>query len=557
MISTGSDLVEDLSQNIDKSYFHISRSRILYLSLLSALLFILLAIAGINDIWQSRLYFSLIGPILSFSAFILFFLWIVYEESKEPGFPLIFEYSVIAGIASIIIAISLNSRAFLIIVTNFIEIDQQELGVVVAIGIVGPLIEEFAKALPIFYLVNAKITRSGSDREQRILNNGKIPIFIGLITGAIFNVLETYWYIFNSGIVFTEFYEWNITALQIVLRAVNPIHMVAAAFSGYGVSLALWSNRGDSIGRNQFSTIFKGFMVAFVIHSLWNTSAILGELFDWPSTVFFGYSIPLANVVLMLVSQILLLLLITQMSKFSSAKCDFCGNWHIPPYEEEDHEFYFEPRTTLIYRIIDMISKKKNKYTCKNCKDKIENNTCRCGASNIFQCPKCKYSVPAYATICWYCQQELIPPFKNVFEYPISNTEKISVGMAFVFAGFYAPSSIVLLIYHLKNSRGYTNTLIISVFYLILAFVYIIMIKWYFTPTRRSIAISLARSLFGMVIIQYALFLIFILSYIKEIATNNEFISIVLVSINIVILLYYAFKVIFDHNPLFHEEGNK
>ena len=46
------------------------------------------------------------------------------------------------------------------------------------------------------------LTRENSDREFRLLQSLRTSVMVGSITGAIFNVLETYWYVWNLGYLF-------------------------------------------------------------------------------------------------------------------------------------------------------------------------------------------------------------------------------------------------------------------------------------------------------------------------------------------------------------------
>ncbi|MHA2100404.1 MAG: PrsW family glutamic-type intramembrane protease, partial [Candidatus Kariarchaeaceae archaeon] len=271
----------------EHSFFPFPKRVLLILSIVCALsLFLLYFLSSDTDansldrdsMLTARTIFFLIGPLLSFTFYLSLLMFLFYKETYRRTFKIIFEYALIGGIVSILFALTLNTRAILLEFVLAIQYDQ-EFGIFVFSAIIAPVIEEIAKAVPVYYLSKGLLTRENSDKEYRLLQNLRTPVLVGSITGAIFNVLETYWYVWNLGYLFDLDSEdrWETVSSQVMIRSLNPLHLFTSAIIGVGVGMTVWSTNRKILLNQDYTTGIQAFLLAVFIHGLWNGSLVLAD----------------------------------------------------------------------------------------------------------------------------------------------------------------------------------------------------------------------------------------------------------------------------------------
>ncbi len=508
-------------------------------------------------ITPSRFVLVLLGPLITFLIYYAIILIFFYEESEKSGFNHVFEYTIAGGILSLLLAITLNSRAFLVFVVSFSTLNLDPRLIMFTIyAVIGPFIEEVAKALPIFFMARGLATIKGTDKTTRILSSGKLPVFVGLTTGALFNLLETYWYIFNVGYIFDlgeRSQGWDIVALQILIRALNPIHLLAAGISGYGISLVLWKERSNNLNFDELKYAFSSLGLAIFIHGLWNGYLTYAEFEEVAVIIVLGSEIPVFNVIFMFVSLIVLGLLIFRVSRFTDETCTYCLNWHSPPYDKEFHNSQFYPKISLWNRFLGAVWNKKTIYTCLSCKSPVVDNKCTgCNAAMVYACSNCNAPIPVYSKSCWKCNQDLVPVFDSVLNYRKDWVEDISTGFLLIFTAFYVPMTFAMVIYLSKNSSSIqvdANGIVI-VYLSIFSILYLLAIKWIKTENRRAMGTSLSRTIFAMVILQLSLLLLLfaIITMVTGLVLSG-----ILFLLESFILMIWAKNVVFGFQPLFHQ----
>ncbi len=508
-------------------------------------------------ITPARFIMVLLGPLITFLIYYAIILILFYEETFRTGFNHVFEYTIAGGILSLLLAITLNSRAFLVFVMSFSALSLDPRLIMITIyAVIGPFIEEVAKALPIFFMARGLSTLKGTDKTTRILSSGKLPVFVGLTTGALFNLLETYWYVFNVGYIFDlgeRSLGWDIISLQILIRAINPIHLLAAGISGYGISLVLWKERSNNLNFDELKYAFSGLGLAILIHGLWNGYLTYAEFEEVAVIVVLNNEIPVFNVIFMFISLIVLGLLLYRTSRFTDETCTYCLNWHSPPFDKELHVNQFYPKISLWNRFLGTVWNKKTIYTCLSCKSTVVDNKCTgCNAAMVYACSNCNAPIPVYSKNCWKCNQDLVPVFDTVLNYRKDWVEDISTGFLLIFTAFYVPMTFAMVIYLSQNSSSIqvdANGIVI-VYLSIFSILYLLAIKWIKTENRRAMGTSLSRTIFAMVILQLSLLLV-LFAAITIIA--KLYFSGLLFLLEALVLMIWAKNIVFGFQPLFHQ----
>ncbi|MFV2014941.1 MAG: PrsW family glutamic-type intramembrane protease, partial [Candidatus Heimdallarchaeota archaeon] len=438
----------------EQSFFPFRRRVLLALAIVSATSLILLFYLGsdINSslleqesVLRARTILFLIGPLLSFTFYMSLLMFLFYKETYRRTFKIIFEYAIIGGIVSILFALTLNVRAIILALVLAAEFEAK-FSIFVFTAIIVPVIEETAKAVPVYYLSKGLLTRENSDKEYRLLQNMRTPVLVGSITGAIFNVLETYWYVWQLGYLFDLDNEnsWQIVSSQIMIRSLNPLHLFTSAITGVGVGLTIWNSNRKILLNQDYKTGIQAFLLAVVIHGLWNGSLILADE-DTNTLRLFGIELPIFNVFLLIVTLVGIISLWGYMSNFESVLCEYCEEWHKPPYTKEDHYNIPKISVPLTYKILNLI--KPRKYKCASCASIVVGVSCSsCNSMKVFNCGNCYATIPAHASECWKCQKSVDVPFGNILAYPDNSASLLSKPLVYILAGFYIPSALTTLI---------------------------------------------------------------------------------------------------------------
>lgn len=551
----------------NQNRIRLSTNRLLFISILSAILFWVIFTIGhygnqsdstfVNSlVIISRISFAIIGPFLS----TIFFLGIVFsiftDELKQLNFKLIIKYTVVSGLVSIIFAISLNSRAFIafLLSSQFLEIDIDSISLVI-FGIIGPIIEETAKILPVFYLSRGVIANRGKKIESRLLSNGKLPILLGLVTGLIFNLLETYWYTFNVSYIFIldDVEIWNNLASQVILRGTNVLHLLTTAIAAYGISTSLWNTTSKSMKFKDFKVGGLFFISAVFLHGLWNGSLIMADE-NTAAVRLISIDIPIFNLVMMVFMLFGLIFLLQQSNKLTDEKCVECDEWHSP--DIKDHKKIFYPKISFWNRIKENMGPKYNNYHCKSCKSIIDpgGKICNsCNARNMYSCPNCSAPLPVYESECWRCNKAINPVFDNIMQFRTNNGELIIEGIMYILTATYIGVILTVLIVLIYSPNTLENdfTGVQIIFLGMIGSSFIIILKWLRIPSKKALGMSVARTIVGMMIIEFSLILLVLGSlfiYISFVVSG------LLYLIEWILLTFWGVKIIFSFQPLFHQE---
>ncbi len=548
-----------------KSYFKYSRRTFLVIIPVMLFLNIILVFISLMDVdFQSSIYqfvmvsrglSMIIGPLITFIFYLSIFIVIFYEQTKRVEFKNLFEYVSVAAIGGIVLAITLNTRSITVILSTLQNIIPLEYNYILAIGIVGPIIEETAKSLPIYIMMRGLITQPGYDHETRIYKNGSQPIFMGLLSGLIFNLLESYWYIVNSGYLYdlNTLDSYLLIVQQLVLRSLNPLHFVSTSVIGYGIALILWNSRNNYIDMRQIFSGIVYYFIAIILHGIWNSTAVYGAFHQIKTFKLFIVEIPLINILYLFIYYVILIYILYVGSQLDDTLCPVCNNWHAPPYD--NHEIIVTPQISLYNRFLYKVFPQRQIKRCNLCKqpyvgDRCENPSCK--ATRTFVCTTCNSPVPAYATECWNCKSKLDPPFNHIFEFRQEMTDKISLSVIYIMAGFYVPTTITLLIMasHIRNSiNDFDKAGGIIAVLAILSLVFIISIVWSLGDRRKAMGISIARNMLSMYLIEFALLLFY---FGAVFALNGGILTFFLISPFVIALLYFAIQIGFTFRPLFH-----
>lgn len=555
----------------EQSFFPFPKIVLLILSIISAFTLILLYYLSSDipsnpldrdSMLLARTIFFMIAPLLSFTFYMSLLMFLFFKESYRRTFKIIFEYAIIGGIVAILFALTLNVRAVLLALVLSISFDA-EFGLFVFIAIIAPVIEEIAKAVPVYYLSKGLLTRENSDKEYRILQNLRTPVLVGSITGAIFNVLETYWYVWNLGYLFDLDNEdnWELISSQVMLRSLNPLHLFTSAIIGVGVGLTVWHSNRKILLNQDYTLGIQAFLLAVFIHGLWNGSLVLADD-DTETIKLFGIEIPIFNGFLLIITLVGIFLLWGYISNFESELCSYCEEWHKPPYTKEDH--YNIPKITLSKTNKFLNSIRPQKYKCISCKSIIVGSSCTsCNATKVFNCGNCHATIPAHTSKCWKCQKSVAVPFGNILNYPDNSASLLSKPIVYILAGFYIPAALTTLII-LSNlfstvdedlSSLVDQVMIIFLFLLFLGLTLIQISRWLNDDYKLALGYSLSRTIFAMLIIQLAIifFAIGIAIVFLVGITGSFFFVGVLFTIESLLIFRYAISVLLDFNPLFHE----
>jgi RsiW-degrading membrane proteinase PrsW (M82 family) len=462
-----------------------------------------------ENINVSRFIFVLIGPILSFGIYLSIATMIFYEELKRVEIRIILQYSIVASLVAILFAITLNSRAILIALLVAVSFDER-IGIFFFAAIIPPIVEETAKALPIYYLARSYATQPGEIKERKLIQSMSIPVYIGTITGAMFNMLETYWYTWNLGYIFQikDQGNWHAISFQIILRSLNPLHVLNACLSGYGIGIMLWYVTSKTIRSSDFKYAFPYFFAGMLLHGLWNGSAVLSPESSYIG--FFGDQIPLFNFGLIFVSVLGLALLWVHTVQFSSEKCSICDEWHKPPYTSDVHIKQVSYRSSTIFKLYQILLRRRKRTFCVECNLVYVGIQCTCSSTHSFICRNCYSPIPVYQDKCWKCKIELSPVYNQVLDFSEDNVTRGSKAFIIILVGFYLPTAVSYLILltndiNAGDQESADFEAIRFFFLLILGFALLVIMKWSVGDGNQAMGISLSRMVTGMVIFQFSI----------------------------------------------------
>ncbi|MFX1520442.1 MAG: PrsW family glutamic-type intramembrane protease [Promethearchaeota archaeon] len=210
---------------------------------------------------------------------------------------------------------------------------------VLTVVIVAPLVEEFTKALPnmLFYWSKERSVSEVIKGERKgLLYSEYRGWFFGIMTGAIFTVLETYLYVFINlpAVGVTDLFQYW---LQVVLRGGAPVHMGGAMLTGYALGKADRLRTKTNSRFSSLKTVFLFYILAVLLHLSWNGSSVLFSLV--PS----GFVFDIASLVVFAILGVIVYIIGFKLMKKSLdiakgfSKCERCGLDFLSEFSECPH----------------------------------------------------------------------------------------------------------------------------------------------------------------------------------------------------------------------------
>ncbi|MFX1466380.1 MAG: PrsW family glutamic-type intramembrane protease [Promethearchaeota archaeon] len=273
------------------------------------------------------LAFLIFGPIVFALA------WFSYGYLRVRPFRIPLKLMFLVGYGSVFIiftALILNQLGALNAIVGILLIGTiiaPELWLtVLTVVIVAPLVEEFTKALPnmLFYWSKEQSVSTVIKGERKgLLYSEYRGWFFGIMTGAIFTVLETYLYVFINlpAVGVTDLFQYW---LQVVLRGGAPVHMGGAMLTGYALGKADRLRTKTNSRFSALKTVFLFYILAVLLHLSWNGSSVLFSLL--PS----GFVLDIASLVVFAILGVIVYIIGFKLMKNSLdiakdfSKCERC-----------------------------------------------------------------------------------------------------------------------------------------------------------------------------------------------------------------------------------------
>ncbi|MCG3217401.1 MAG: PrsW family intramembrane metalloprotease [Candidatus Heimdallarchaeota archaeon] len=397
--------------------------------------------------------FALIaGPVSFFGAWVGLFMLTIFKGDypEKEQFKLVFPYIMIMGLGVTFSALIMNSNLLYILEPisyvfeelglNIDYVTFFEIGMVV---VLGPLVEEIVKIVPIILLANSEVKRLIRDKETNeliarskiLIGSRRLFIFYGVITGTMFVIFETYFYIF----VYTPdpFGQHLVVSyLQLSLRTYAPLHVFAAAIASMGVYHALEWNKSDNRFSFSLSKLLPFFMIAWIAHGFWNYQALYADI-PFPDKLGYPIFMPVFGT-MGIVLNIGLFALWYISWKEQVDLCPRCGKQLVAKYcpcEEEK----VAVRPTLPRRA------KIKEVNCRYCKEPLTNySRCdKCGYKTaLMACSICHAPLNLESEVCTQCLSPTTTATDFIYNRPYTMGNVIEIGIAGIIIAALLPLSI-------------------------------------------------------------------------------------------------------------------
>lgn len=543
---------------------HLPKKKVRIFAVISSLISLIIFASGALDP-PIPLRFIVVGfgPIFAFFAITsLFYLRSHESLSKDPLIVQIISFALVFGIAAALISLTLNTSTSLIINSLLISlgfnVDLQTL-FLLFFAIIVPIIEEAAKAVPIFIL-SRSLRKEWGEQEKRVFSSSGIILFVAVLVGATFTLLETYLYIFNS--ISFEILEddglFNGAFLQLFVRFTFPLHIGTSVLMGLGLMLVLGKSRHRTPLLIEYAPFFFAFFVAVFAHGLWNGSLVASSFNPLPLINFLGEPFPLVTFILGLIVTSFIIIAFLFFPNIQLIPCKVCGNSHFPPFTHEAHyDVPFPSIGILSYEVKfakpslrGVINElKRGTYThqksigqkikdlinageyeaalnevlpeCIQCGARVgKNGVCSyCRSTPMFLCENCNYPIPVYAQECWKCSKKVLAPFSRTMKIPEKLINNISIGLGTFSAVHFITLTFVLvgLFFALGAYESFFSYLFL---YSALSICFVIGLFWVNGSANRGAGIAFFRIIFALTLVDmtlttFALTLLGILSPIR------------------------------------------
>lgn len=544
----------------------LSREYFLVISLVSLALVAISGIEGIQKNIFAQTFFSYTAPLLFFTFIMSGVYYLFYDRlnySKHMNG--IIAIAGIGGILSTLFALTINSRAVLLILVSYASLSLQNLNIytlyMLMYAVAPPFIEEFAKLLPIFILSRTTYT-DPEDGERRMLSSLHEYIFTGIFVGAIFTTLETYFYAIRGYNLVTDTVNDNFIYIftQVLLRFTIPVHIITTTLMAFGLSLIAFNKVKRSISYSDYGLMLLFYFAAVGIHAMWN-GFLVHSAFYKPFGGFFtifDQDLPRVIVIFHGILALLLIFYIFHIRNALMEHCTYCHEWHKKPYELEDHISPVKMSSDILTKVKTKLLRKNNVTKCVNCGAPRDDSAyCKvCGSFDVLTCGNCNSVVSLYATECWNCKFTLNNQHLNLLHTDPTFGDVIAVGTSRVLASFYVPISLSGLLYLVLKAANIVYV-VQSVFLLLMGSSILVVYKWSFSQKKAGISIALSRIVAGIFFLDLLLLATMLISAVfallltiaYSINTLLLFLFAVIVSL---VLLLLVLKFIIDSKPLIH-----
>lgn len=340
---------------------------------------------------------------------------------------MIFLFALLLAIFGIFFALTINSRSLFVILsllgTGIVDLDQAQF---IIYAIIAPVVEEFAKIYPALIFSVHFTEKEG--KRIRYIPKPQIFLFLAVIGGAVFNMLETYWYSWQVGSLgqIEMNSEWIEINFQLILRAVNPLHVTSALISALGIIVAFQVSTRSVFTRSEFWLFIPYFLGSVLLHGLWN-----GSLFIFPNQEIV-YGLPILNIALIPICLIGWFLILMRYRNLSTPVCLICNQWHL---EGLSHQNDFQLDAKIVQRIVNGPGEV---FLCENCNNPKPSASCQfCSTTQVFACRNCKYPLPIFAETCWKCKSQVRTIFDDLLSGDEQPMDRFFQGLYYFFSLTY------------------------------------------------------------------------------------------------------------------------
>jgi hypothetical protein len=315
-----------------------------------------------------------------------------------------------------------------------------EIGMIV---VLGPLIEEIVKIVPIILLANSEVKRLVRDKKtnelkiksQLLVGSRRHFIFYGIITGTMFVIFETYFYIFvNTPDPFGDYLI--ISYLQFSLRTFAPLHVFTAAIASMGVYQALEWNKSDNRFSFNLTKLLPFFMIAWITHGYWNYKALYADI-SFPDSLQYAIFMPVFGTMgIILNIGLLALWYISWKEKVDL--CPRCGKQKISNYC-----FCEEVQEAVLPKLPRRAKYKQ--VNCRYCKEPLTNySRCeKCGYKTaLMACSICHAPLNLESEVCTQCLSPTTTATDFIYNRPYTVGNILEIGLAGIIIAALLPLTI-------------------------------------------------------------------------------------------------------------------
>ncbi|MHA1912442.1 MAG: PrsW family glutamic-type intramembrane protease [Candidatus Kariarchaeaceae archaeon] len=394
----------------------------------------------------------IVGPLSFFGVWVGLFMLTIFKGDypEKEQFQLVFPFLMIMGFGVTFSALIMNNNLIAILepITYIFDglgldidyISFFEIGMTV---VLGPFVEEIVKIVPIILLANSEVKRLVRDKKtnelmlksQVLIGSRRLFIFYGVITGTMFVIFETYFYIFvNTPDPFGQ--HLVVSYLQLSLRTFAPLHVFTAAIASMGVYHALEWNKSDNSFSFRLVNLLPFFMVAWIAHGFWNYQALYADI-PFPNSLEYPIFMPVFGIMgIALNIGLFALWYISWQEKVDL--CPRCGK------QLFENKCACEGKKEAVLPVKPRRAKIKE-VNCRYCKEPLTNySRCeKCGYKTaLMACSICHAPLNLESEVCTQCLSPTTTATDFIYNRPYTVGNIIEIGVAGIIIAALLPLSI-------------------------------------------------------------------------------------------------------------------